>query len=79
MNKYFNKKIIIYFVTISFVLSIFIFPNKTNAQWAVVDAGNIAQSTITAANTGISSYSTMALQLKECSAVFCVCCIHVSR
>lgn len=65
MNKYFNKKIIIYFVTISFVLSIFIFPNKTNAQWAVVDAGNIAQSTITAANTGISSYSTMALQLKE--------------
>jgi hypothetical protein len=65
MNKYFNKKIITYFITIFFVLSIFIFPNKTNAQWAVVDAGNIAQSTITAANTGISSYSTMALQLKE--------------
>lgn len=65
MNKYFNKKIIAFFITISFVFSIFVIPNKTRAQWAVVDAGNIAQSTVTAANTTTSSFATMSLNLKE--------------
>ncbi len=65
MNKYFNKKIITYFITISFVFSIFIVPDRANAQLATVDAGNIVQSTITAVNSGISSYSNMAIQLKE--------------
>ena len=69
MNKYFNKKIITYFLTISFVFSFFVVPNKANALFGVgdvvIDPSNLAQTTITAANSTVSAYSNMALQLKE--------------
>lgn len=69
MNKYFNKKIIIYFITIFFVFSISIIPNKANALFGagdiVQDPSNLVQNTITAANTTAIAFSSTALQLKE--------------
>lgn len=40
-------------------------PKKASAQMAVVDAGNIVQTTITATNSVVSSFATYSLQYKE--------------
>lgn len=50
---------------VSFILPSLIIPRNVNAQLSTVDVGNIAQSTITAANTSISTANTVSLQLKE--------------
>lgn len=53
--------IAIFSMTLS--LGVLFFPRDAHAI-AVVDAGNIAQSTITATNTTVSSYNSMSLQIK---------------
>ncbi len=60
------KKIISGILIISFIIPSFtILPKKVEAQWAVFDAGNVVQSTITAGNTTLASASTYSMQLKE--------------
>lgn len=69
MKTYFNKtkyqNIFLGILILSICFSFFAYPRKTNAQLATIDAGNIAQSTITAANTTASNVSTYSLWLKE--------------
>lgn len=67
MKISFNKKIINLALTffVIFFLSLSISPKKAEAQWAVVDAGNIVQSTLTAGNTLLTSVSAQSLQFKE--------------
>jgi hypothetical protein len=50
-------------VSITFAGVVLSFPQKADAQWLTFDAANTAQGTITAANTSVSSYGTMSLQL----------------
>lgn len=69
MKTYFNKtkyqNIFLGILILPICFSFFAYPRKTNAQLATIDAGNIAQSTITAANTTASNVSTYSLWLKE--------------
>ncbi len=65
MKFNFIKKLIPGILIISLLLPSIFIPQKAEAQLATVDAGNIFQNTITAANSVISSASTYSMQLKE--------------
>jgi hypothetical protein len=65
MRNFFTKcttATLVLSVVLAFV--IFSLPQKAEAQWAVFDAPNTAINTVNAANTTVSSYSNMSLQLK---------------
>lgn len=67
MLQYFLKKIIPGVLILSVLISttLFSYPKKTEAQFAVVDAGNIVQTTITAGNSVVQSASQYSIWLKE--------------
>lgn len=65
MNSNFIKKLISGILIISLLLPSVLIPRKANAALPTIDAGNIAQNTITAASSLVSSANTYSMQLKE--------------
>lgn len=65
MKFNFIKKLISGILIVTLITPAIFIPQRASAQLATVDAGNIAQNTITAASSVVSSASTYSLQLKE--------------